>query len=68
MLSIINSLREQLTLVIIEHKISRLVGIVERLSVMHQGQIIAEGLPDQVLCDPTVRRVYWGADDQACET
>lgn len=67
-LSIINSLREQLTLVIIEHKISRLVGIVERLSVMHQGQIIAEGLPDQVLCDPTVRRVYWGADDQACET
>lgn len=65
-LVIINNLRTHLTLVIIEHKISRLVGLVERLSVMHQGQIIADGDPGEVLCDPTVRRVYWGGSDQAC--
>ena len=66
-LSIINGLRGKLTLVIIEHKISRLVGLVERLSVMHQGRIIADGAPDAVLCDPTVRRVYWGGSEPVCE-
>ncbi|MDQ1284741.1 MAG: branched-chain amino acid transport system ATP-binding protein [Thermodesulfobacteriota bacterium] len=65
-LALINGLRGHLTLVIIEHKISRLVGLVERLSVMHQGRIIADGVPDEVLCDPTVRRVYWGGSDQTC--
>ncbi|MGC8605486.1 MAG: hypothetical protein ACP5VS_17615 [Desulfomonilaceae bacterium] len=33
---------------------------------MHQGQIIADGDPGEVLCDPTVRRVYWGGSDQGC--
>jgi ABC-type branched-subunit amino acid transport system ATPase component len=33
---------------------------------MHQGRIIADGVPDEVLCDPTVRRVYWGGSDQTC--
>ncbi len=67
-LTLINDLRDHLTLVIIEHKISRLVGLVGRLSVMHQGRIIADGAPKDVLCDPTVRRVYWGESNQICKS
>ena len=61
-LTLIREVRKELTLVIIEHKISRIVDLVSRLSVMHEGKLIADGPPDQVLADPLVRQVYWGTD------
>jgi branched-chain amino acid transport system ATP-binding protein len=61
---LIDTIKSSLTLVIIEHKISRILGLIERLSVMHEGRLIADGVPDDVLCDETVRRVYWG--DTTC--
>ena len=49
----------QKTILIVEHKISKLVDIVDRLAVMHEGKIIASGPPKETLEDPEVRRVYW---------
>ncbi|HSB07244.1 MAG TPA: ABC transporter ATP-binding protein [Thermodesulfobacteriota bacterium] len=49
----------QKTILIVEHKISKLIDIVDRLAVMHEGKIIASGLPKETLEDPEVRRVYW---------
>ncbi|MDD3846270.1 MAG: ABC transporter ATP-binding protein [Syntrophorhabdaceae bacterium] len=60
---IINSVKTDLSLIIIEHKISRIVDMVERLCVMHEGRLIADGPPDAVLSDPTVREVYWGKEE-----
>jgi branched-chain amino acid transport system ATP-binding protein len=59
-LSLVRSLRGELSLVIIEHKISRIVDLVSRLSVMAEGRLIADGPPDAILRDPIVRKVYWG--------
>ncbi len=59
-LDLIRDVSKTLTLVIIEHKISRIVDLVGRLSVMCEGRKLAEGAPHQVLNDPEVRRVYWG--------
>ena len=59
-LRLVKAIQGGLSMVIIEHKISHLLDVVSRLSVMHEGKIIAEGQPGQVLEDPTVRRVYWG--------
>ena len=42
---IISRVKEQLSLVIIEHKISRIVDLIQRLCVMHEGKLIAEGAP-----------------------
>lgn len=61
-LDLVRRVQQEMTLVIIEHKISRIVDLVSRLSVMHEGKLIANGVPDEVLKDPTVREVYWGAD------
>lgn len=47
------------TVLIVEHKISKLRGLVERLSVLHQGAIVADGKPDETLEDPRVQEVYW---------
>ncbi len=54
--------KQELTLVIIEHKISKIVDLVERLSVMNDGYIICEGDPEDVLSDSAVRECYWGKE------
>jgi branched-chain amino acid transport system ATP-binding protein len=59
-LEILDRIKQNLTLAIIEHKLSKIVGLVERLCVMNEGQFICEGEPEQVLNDSTVRECYWG--------
>ena len=67
-LRLIHRVRKNFSLVIIEHKISRIVDLVEGLYVMNEGKIICEGDPEKVLCDPTVRECYWGKEDENCST
>jgi branched-chain amino acid transport system ATP-binding protein len=47
------------TILIVEHKISHVQNLLERLSVMHEGRIIADGPCDECLRHPEVRRSYW---------
>lgn len=50
------------TILIVEHKISHVKDFVERLTVMHEGKIIAEGGYEECLNHPEVRRSYWQID------
>jgi branched-chain amino acid transport system ATP-binding protein len=59
-LDILYRIKENFTLIIIEHKLSKIVNLVHRLCVMHEGNFICEGDPKTVLCDPAVRECYWG--------
>ena len=59
-IDILQRIKKDLTLVIIEHKLSRIVNLVDRLCVMNEGNFICEGKPDQVLSDKMVRECYWG--------
>jgi len=49
-----------LTLLFTEHDMSVVFGIAQRISVLHHGEIIASGTPDEVREDPEVKRVYLG--------
>ncbi|MGZ0189000.1 MAG: ABC transporter ATP-binding protein [Alphaproteobacteria bacterium] len=49
-----------LTLLFTEHDMGVVFGISDRISVLHHGEIIARGLPDEVRNDPEVRRIYLG--------
>jgi branched-chain amino acid transport system ATP-binding protein len=62
-LGIIEKVKSKLTLVIIEHKISQIINLVERLCVIHEGRLIAEGEPRSVLQEPMVREVYFGKEE-----
>jgi branched-chain amino acid transport system ATP-binding protein len=62
-LELLYKIKKDFTIVIIEHKISKIEGFVEQLFVMSQGNIICQGKPTDVLCDPEVRRCYWGDVD-----
>ncbi|OGP74727.1 MAG: hypothetical protein A2V86_06840 [Deltaproteobacteria bacterium RBG_16_49_23] len=65
-LNLIHRLKEKLTVVIIEHKISKILGLVDRLFVMNGGRLICEGSPEEVLCNPEVRECYWGKEEGDC--
>ena len=49
-----------LTLLFTEHDMEVVFSIAERITVLHQGRVIAAGAPDEVRRDPGVRRVYLG--------
>jgi branched-chain amino acid transport system ATP-binding protein len=47
------------TILIVEHKISHVQEFLQRLTVMHEGRIIADGGCEECLRHPEVRRSYW---------
>ena len=50
----------ELTLLFTEHDMDVVFSIAQKIAVLHQGRIIAEGVPESVRADPEVRRVYLG--------
>jgi len=53
---LISRLRRRVTLVVIEHDMRFLFGLADRISVVHWGQVIARGTPEELRDNPWVRR------------
>jgi branched-chain amino acid transport system ATP-binding protein len=49
-----------LTLLFTEHDMEVVFSIAEKIAVLHQGRLLAEGTPAEVRGDPEVRRIYLG--------
>lgn len=59
--SIIRYLGERgIGILITDHNVRETLGICHRAYIMNEGRVIAQGAPDAVLADETVRNVYLG--------
>lgn len=58
---LVSELKRQLTIVIIEHDMKFLFKLADRISVIHWGQVIAEGPPESLRENPWVQRSKLGA-------
>ncbi len=45
---------------ITDHNVRETLDIIERASIIHGGEVLFEGKPEEILADPEVRRVYLG--------
>ncbi len=52
------------TILIVEHKLSHVEDFLQRLTVMHEGRVIADGSYEETIRLPEVRRSYWHLDEQ----
>lgn len=61
-MNLINKLRKELkvTILFVEHDMNAVFGYAERITVLHQGKIIADGSPADIKTNELVQRVYLG--------
>ncbi len=60
MVGLVRGLKGRYTIVLIEHKMDVIMGVSDRISVMHFGSLIAEGTPAEIQRNAEVRRAYLG--------
>ncbi len=59
-MDLILRLAEERTVILVEHKMRLVMGVSQRLLVLHHGELLAEGTPDDIRANEEVRRVYLG--------
>ena len=60
MMDLIVALAAERSVILVEHKMKLVMGICERLLVLHHGEFLAEGTPADIRANDDVKRVYLG--------
>lgn len=58
--SLLQSLPTNMTLVVVEHDMDVVFTLARRIVVMHRGEVLADGPPEMIAVDPRVKEVYLG--------
>ena len=58
---LIRELARGRTVVLVEHKMKLVMRISDRITVLHQGQVLAEGSPEEIRNNEVVQQTYLGA-------
>jgi branched-chain amino acid transport system ATP-binding protein len=60
MMGLIERLAADRTILLVEHKMKMILGLSDRILVLHHGRLIADGKPAEIQRDSEVRRIYLG--------
>jgi branched-chain amino acid transport system ATP-binding protein len=64
---LIRQLAGRHSILVIEHDIDRVLEISDRITILHQGRVIAQGAPQEVMNQPEVVTAYLGRKPAAAE-
>lgn len=60
--SLIRKVKQDVTVVIVEHHMDVVFDLADYMTVLHYGQVIAEGTKEEIVANPRVREVYLGEE------
>jgi len=61
-IGVIKSLESSNTVLIVDHDMELVFEVAQRIIVLHYGEIIADGTPDEIESDKKVREIYMGIE------
>jgi branched-chain amino acid transport system ATP-binding protein len=61
MTGLLKQLDNGITLLVIEHDMDVAFELTDRVTVLHNGKVVADGSGDEVRADPLVREIYLGS-------
>jgi branched-chain amino acid transport system ATP-binding protein len=59
-MDLIKEIAKGLSVILVEHKMKVVMNISDKITVLHEGQVIAVGNPEEIQQNETVRKVYLG--------
>jgi lipopolysaccharide export system ATP-binding protein len=54
--------KRNIGVLITDHNVRETLSLIDRAYILHSGRILSEGLPEDIVTDPDVRRAYLGED------
>jgi len=57
---LMQKIAREITIVMIEHDMDTALGLAERITVLHHGEVVVEGTRAEVVADPRTKEVYLG--------
>ena len=61
--TVIRGLGTGITILIVAHDMDLVFGLADRIVVLHYGQVLCKGSPNDVQCNAKVREIYMGVED-----
>jgi len=61
--TMIRNLGADITVVVVAHDMDLIFGLAERIIVLHYGEIIADGTPEEIQADSRVKEIYMGIEE-----
>jgi branched-chain amino acid transport system ATP-binding protein len=62
----LQKLDPDITILIIEHDMDVAFNVADRITVLHQGCLFAEGTPEEVRANTRVQEIYFGSEEKPC--
>lgn len=62
---LIGELREQMTILLVEHDMETIFSLADRITVLVYGEVVASGTVDAIRANPVVRQAYLG-EEESC--
>jgi len=58
MMELIRTLARERTVILVEHKMKLIIGLYKHIIVLHHGEFLAEGTPEEIQNNAEVHRVH----------